>query len=110
MALSTFQRRRLHSTIYTFLRLVRPSIGPRFRARVLDCRFCPFAVTDLLCSELATTNAATPARRCGLGDEWHWLLIGVPGSHQFAIAVWTQSLNHKLLHQKRFLTLWRTSC
>jgi len=41
---------------------------------------------------------------------WHRLLIGAPGSYQFATAVWTLSLNHKLLHKKRFLPLWRISC
>ena len=40
-----------------------------------------------------------------MSDYWHSLLIGAPGSHQFATAVWTLSLNHKLLQKKRLLTL-----
>jgi len=66
-------------------------------------RFRTLAVADLLSGDLASAHAATPAWRCGLRDEWHWLLISAPGSHQFAIAVWTLSLNHKLLHQKMLL-------
>ena len=38
---------------------------------------------------------------------WHGLLIGAPGSHQFAIAMWTLSLNHKLTRKKIRPTLSR---
>ena len=61
--------------------------------------FRAFAVADLLRSELAPANAATPARRCGVCDHWHSLLIGALGSHQFAIALWTLSLNHSLAEE-----------
>lgn len=72
----------------------------RFCLHVLYCHgFCAFAVTDLLSGELASTNAATPGRRCWLRDHAHWFLSGAPSSHQFAIAVWTLSLNHKLLNR-----------
>ena len=37
---------------------------------------------------------------------WRRLLFGAPGSHQFATAVWTLSLNHKLLQKKRLFTRW----
>src|SRR5579859_3718572 len=67
------------------------------RLCVLDgCGFCPFAVSDLLGREPASANAAAPARRCSLRDYWRWLPIRVPGSHQFATAVWTISSNHKV--------------
>ena len=62
--------------------------------------FCAFAVADLLRSELESTNAAAPARRRGVCDSRHWLLIGAPGSHQFATALRTLSLNHKSLHRE----------
>ena len=60
------------------------------------CGFCPFAVPDLLGREPASANAAAPARRSRLRDYWRWLPIRVPGSHQFATAMWTISSNHKV--------------
>ena len=58
--------------------------------------FCPFAVADLLSGELAPANAATPATRRGGGDCRPELLIRAPSPHQFATALRTLSLNHKL--------------
>jgi hypothetical protein len=40
-----------------------------------------FAVADLLRREHSSANAATPARKCGLRDYRHRLLIGAPGPH-----------------------------
>lgn len=60
-----------------------------------------FAFTDLLRSELPSAHAAAPARRCGVHDCWRWLTIRAPGSHQFAVAPWTLSLNHKAPQKKR---------
>ena len=69
---------------------------------VLDgCGSCAVAFTDLFCREPASANAATPARRRGLRDSGHRLLIGAPGSHQFATALRTLSLNHKLSYSER---------
>lgn len=73
-------------------------------------RFRTLAVTDLLRSELAAANAATPARRRAGDDYRPWLLIGAPGSHQFAATPWTLSLNHKLLQKKRLPSVWKISC
>lgn len=56
--------------------------------------FCPFAVADLLRSEFASTNAATPARRRGGGDYRTRLLIRVPSPDQFATAMWTLSYHN----------------
>jgi len=68
-------------------------------------RVCPFDGTDLRSSELASANAATPARRCGVWDYWHSLQIGAPSSYEFATAVWTLSLNHWFLQGKRPLAI-----
>jgi hypothetical protein len=57
-------------------------------------RFCAFDGADLLSSKPASTNAATPDWRHRLHASWH-LLIGAPGSHQFATALRTLSLNHR---------------
>lgn len=56
--------------------------------------FCALGGADLLCSEPASTNAATPDWRHRLHASWH-LLIGAPGSHQFATALRTLSLTHR---------------
>lgn len=66
------------------------------------------AFTDLLCSKPASTNAATPARSCFLHASGHWFLIGAPGSHQFATAMWTLSLNHKL-RRRNVSPVWKIS-
>lgn len=58
--------------------------------------FRPFAVADLLGTKLSSANAATPAWRCEFPKHQRWLRVGASGSHQFATAVWTLSLNHKL--------------
>jgi hypothetical protein len=64
-------------------------------------RFCAFAVADLLRREPASADAAAPARRGGLRDSGHKLLIRAFGSYQFAIALRTLSLNHKPLKPRR---------
>jgi hypothetical protein len=43
--------------------------------------FCPFAVANLLRSELASANAATPARRCSLRNFRRLLPIRTLGSY-----------------------------
>jgi len=61
-----------------------PACGPRKRAslRVLARDgFRAFVGTDLRSSELASANAATPARRRGVCDYWHSLQIGALGSY-----------------------------
>jgi len=60
----------------------RQKVGARFCLCAFDGgRFCTLAVADLLRSELASTNAATPARRWSLHHYRHWLPIRAPGSH-----------------------------
>jgi len=87
------------------LRELRCSCFPprgRVSLYVLDgCGFWPFAVADLLRREQASADTATPARRCRVCNYWHRLLIGASGSYQFATALWTRSLNHELLREKR---------
>jgi len=83
----------------------------RFRLCALDGGgFSPLAVADLLGRELASANAATPARRGDWREYRRRLLTGALGSDQFATAVWTLSLNHSLLHEKCFLMLSGISC
>ena len=61
------------------------------------------AFADLLYGELAPANAASPARRRHMRDSGHWTLIGAPGSHQFATALRTLSLNHKAPVQRKIV-------
>jgi hypothetical protein len=50
---------------------------------------------DLICGKSTSADAATPA--CGRNCEGprRILVIGKPGSDQFAAAFWTESLNHR---------------
>ena len=57
------------------------------------------AFADLLHRELASTNAASPARGRYMRGSEHWLLIGASGPHQFATAPRTLSFDHKTLIQ-----------
>jgi len=58
--------------------------------------FCAFAIADLLCSEPESADAAAPTRRRAYGDSRYRLVIGKPGTNQFATTRRAQSLNHKL--------------
>ncbi len=58
--------------------------------------FCAFAIADLLCSEPESADAAAPTRRRAYRDSRHRLVIGKPGTNQFATTRRTLSLNHKL--------------
>jgi hypothetical protein len=63
---------------------------------VLDgCGSYSIAFADLFHSELASANAASPARGRRWRDSGPWALIGASGWYQFAIALRTLSLNHK---------------
>jgi len=70
--------------------------GERTALSVLDRRgSCAVAVADLFHREPTSAYAATPAGTRRWRDSGGCLLIGAPGSHEFATALRTLSLDHK---------------
>jgi len=79
-----------------------PDVPKVYTRQLAQCRarrgrLSALAITDLLSTKFASADAATPARRCGMRNSWHRLLLCAPGSNQFAAAMWTLSLNHRLM-------------
>ena len=91
---------RLFDEHRTLSRMVEQRIGCLC---VLDgCGSCAIAFADLVHSELAPANPASPARRRRLRDSRHRVVIGAPGWYEFATALRTPSLDHKPSGQTEF--------
>src|ERR1700733_16231572 len=91
-------------------RISRPSHQVLWIQGVVPVRLCAlrgagsraFAFADLFRSEAATADGAAPTRRRNRCHTWDLLSAGTVGSHQFATAFRTLSLNHGLTRAKRF--------